>query len=1029
MLNRAIFTLLLASVSLASWTRAADDKPSETTVALTAAVYAEAGESQRDLMGALLALLETEVSMQHRLAVVERRQIDLALQELALAEDLGRNAETRLQLGKIVSADLILTLELKKPATDDQPPRVLIRIVESLTGIVRGVSVAPVEEARLDETANQIARYLALIEAAPERPPITVAVAPLESKGRFDRLRPLELGLRDMIATRLLRWSDTIADEMARQEKGHGDERAGGFQVLLRSSMQELLRELDMIQSGLVDRTRLPANLPTRAAAFLVRGEIDENNEGGEFRVVVSGELVHAATNKSVRDFKFEAKPEELEVELAHQVDLLAGRLLNSSDEVSPTPGPLREAHEVDSLLGRVAADLRRFRRIRPTDFSYRDFELPANGHPVGPPISPADSPLGLAILKKSIARLEATLFINPDRADAAYALGFCFSFHIDGIWNADRADELLRRAAGSDPDGKLGAAALRLLAEISFHHQTGNLPDGQQRRAFEQMSYAFQNMPEKHRDALWVRLLSAMSPLLGELGDTTKRMKLIEVAAAEAQREGSPHRIGMAMAVNRLAAGIKRGDGGPDPIPLLRRWTEGDDPLLKQHAARTLAQISEGQRDYEQAAKWYLLGADGLAATNSNTDVMARDNLRVHAARCLRLADKGNEAVELLESFAPQDQTSLNYGYYAVELGQCYVLLNEREKALDIMVSAAERVGGLSDNSRVEQYINKLGGVPLSEDRDVDVEYIAGPDGKTMHSSALATDGTTLFTAGTLQNGTRRGVCAFDVERRAWKTLTTQFGAVTSMAVHDGELWVGTANEGIWRCALSSNHWTQWTTEQGLPDDRVTVITSSARGVFAGAGTTAAGGVVRIDDEDKVEVLDGKDAPDLAPSFLFVQGKQLLAATRSGVYEFDLEEPQWTRTVEASGLREVRVFPGKSHAWASTYRREIYPYGADDAEAERFQAAWFKERDKAGITMLFAIEHNGQLWFGGYPWARFRSVGFYRIDPETGEFRIYGLRDGFRMSTTYTTHAAVAIGPDLWLATSAGLTRVTPRE
>lgn len=149
-------------------------------------------------------------------------------------------------------------------------------------------------------------------------------------------------------------------------------------------------------------------------------------------------------------------------VALAHQVDLLAGRLLNSKDEVSPTPGPLREIHEVDSLLGRVAADLRRFRRVRPTDFSYREFELPANGHPVGPPISPADTPLGLAILKKSIDRLEATLFINPDRAEAAYGLGFCFSFHIDGIWNADRADELLRRFRARRKDRRRRAAPAR---------------------------------------------------------------------------------------------------------------------------------------------------------------------------------------------------------------------------------------------------------------------------------------------------------------------------------------------------------------------------------------------------------------------------------------------------------------------------------------------------------------------------------------------------------------------------------------
>ncbi|MDA1053155.1 MAG: hypothetical protein O3C40_22095, partial [Planctomycetota bacterium] len=709
--------------------------------------------------------------------------------------------------------------------------------------------------------------------------------------------------------------------------------------------------------------------------------------------------------------------------------DLLAGRLLNSKDEVSPTPGPLREIHESDSLLARIAADLRRFRRINPRNFSYRDFELPANGHPVGPPIIPADSPLGLAILRKSIDRLEATLFINPDRADAAYALGFCYSFHVKDIWNPERADELLRRAAGADLGGKIGVAALRLLADISFHHQTGQVPEGQQSRAFDQMLYTFQNMPEKYRDSVWARLPSKMSPLLGKLRDTTKRMQLIEAVAAEAEREGSRHQSGMAKAVNSLSAGLGSGGNGPDPIPMLRRWVEGDDLTLMHLAARGLAQIAERQKEYEQAAKWYLQGAAGLAESTSFTHVTARDNLRIHAGRCLRTAEKTEDAIELLESFEPHDPTSLNSGYHAVELGLCYMKLNENDKALDVMVSAAERVDGLVDNSRVEQYINELGGVPLSEDSDVDVEYIAGPGGSTMHSSALATDGTTLFTVGTLQNDTRRGVCAFDVERRSWQTLTTQFGAVTSMAVHDGELWVGTAQEGIWRCELSSNRWRQWSTEQGLPDDRVNVITASARGVLAGVGTTAAGGAVRIHQDADVEVLDGQDAPDLAPSFLFVQGELLLAATRSGVYEFDLEETQWTKTVEATGLREVRVFPGKSHAWASTYRREIYPYGADEAEAEHFKAAWFNERGKSGIRTLCGIEHNGQVWYGGYPWARFRSVGLYRVDLKTGEFRLYGLRDGFRMSTTYTTHAAVAIGNDLWVAGSAGLARVTPPQ
>ncbi len=313
---RRITTTALLTVALCPRPAPAQDDNADTTVALTAAVYAGAGKSERDLAGALLTLLELELSKQDELSVLECRQIDLALHELALTKDLSRNSAARLRLGKIASADLILTLELQKPEKDDESLHVLIRIVESLTGIVRGVSVAPIEEARLDEAAVQIARYLAIVNDAPEKPPITVAVAPFESKGRFDRLRPLELGLRDMFATRLRRWGDTIASE---ESKDVGNKKAArGFQVLQRSSMQELLSELDLIQSGLADASRLPETLPTRAAAFLVRGEIDERNDGGKFRIVVSGELVHAASNRAVREFEFESTPEKLEVQLAH---------------------------------------------------------------------------------------------------------------------------------------------------------------------------------------------------------------------------------------------------------------------------------------------------------------------------------------------------------------------------------------------------------------------------------------------------------------------------------------------------------------------------------------------------------------------------------------------------------------------------------------------------------------------------------------------------------------------------------------
>jgi hypothetical protein len=42
--------------------------------------------------------------------------------------------------------------------------------------------------------------------------------------------------------------------------------------------------------------------------------------------------------------------------------------------------------------------------------------------------------------------------------------------------------------------------------------------------------------MPDEYRDELWGRLLSTMSPLVSRFDDPTKRMQLIEVAAAEAE-------------------------------------------------------------------------------------------------------------------------------------------------------------------------------------------------------------------------------------------------------------------------------------------------------------------------------------------------------------------------------------------------------------------------------------------------------------------------------------------------------------
>lgn len=70
MFKISISALLLTTLWFGSSCSVADENR---TVALTAAIYQEGGQQEQDRMAALLDLLESEVSTQPGLSVVERR--------------------------------------------------------------------------------------------------------------------------------------------------------------------------------------------------------------------------------------------------------------------------------------------------------------------------------------------------------------------------------------------------------------------------------------------------------------------------------------------------------------------------------------------------------------------------------------------------------------------------------------------------------------------------------------------------------------------------------------------------------------------------------------------------------------------------------------------------------------------------------------------------------------------------------------------------------------------------------------------
>lgn len=1049
-MNSQILTAVYGLVTLAAFhtpVLIAADKPKETTVALTIALSKNADAENRELATSLLTLLEAEVALDSRLAVVERQQIDLVLHELALSVDLSKSSEKKLRLGKLANADLILTMELRPAEKESSVQNVLVRIVESLTGAIRGVVVTPVELLSVDESAAHIAKYLSAVAARPTDAVVTVAVAPFESLGRFARLKPMELGLRDMIATRLRRWGDldpadsdgNKSDGRAEAESSTKSAPGSPFLVLQRSNMTQLLNELDLVQSGLVDQSRLPKSLPTRAAAYLIHGTIDEQNKNG-FEIIVSGKLVHAASGKAVRDFEFVSTPKELPQKLAANVDLIAGFLRHPDGSVSRTPGTLREINETELLFTQVMKDLRRYGRLTPCDFSSRRFTPPEKikRNDYGGGTYRVDTPGHRHTLQKSIDRLESTLFIMPDRADVCYALGFCYAYHLDGIMNLERADELLRRAFSIDPESPVGVTALRVLSETCFHHQTGKCKPEHAQLAVSQLLFAFRSMPKEARNNRWSRIPGLIFDVYPRDDPEGRTAVAEEIASVTESADGFRYSLAMNTA-SRLAD------------EWLIKWANSEEPTLAQVACRTLGHRFWGKKDFRQSSEWFLKGADIVKETSPGF----YDNFRIHAGRALIAGNLHREALEILETFRPEyKHDSPNIGYWASAIGSCYEALDQPEKALDIYVDVADRSVDAINNSDIVPRINRLGGVPLSEDREIDVRYVKGLPGGT--PSHLETDGDLIFAAGTFYKSATREriprIFTFDPTRESWLDLSPEnLAAVTCLKWSDGVLWVGTT-DGLWRGDGSGSDWKRFSTENGLPDAAISAVNVSAKDVYVGVGNRGSGGLVQIAADGQIAVLEGEGAPRSGPIDIINRDGFLIVSSAGVIQQQNLETGVWEK-LGYSGV--ARIFETDSGVLVSTYQKELFtlnelreaatqwrkkarskkaremapPMGTLKPES-RYAKAWFpRGMGRSGYLVKFALEWDDEIWFGGSPWNRFQSVGLYHVHKETGEFAMFKPRDGFRTSTTYSTFGAVLRGNELWVTTSAGLTVVTRRD
>ena len=1016
--------LALVAVTLANSATAAD----KVVIALAATSASPmVAKPAQDLTENLRTLLELDLQNHAHLSLVERQQLKLALQEQAVARARG---DAELPLGQLVTADLVATLEVA-PKADPLGSLVMLRVTEAKTGAVRGLAVAPLAEATLEETAQQFSRDLAAIAQAPLTPLVTVAVAPFDSQGRFDRLRPLELGIRDLITTHLLQRSGALPQTPT----DRATSKPPAFQVVQRSNLEQLLTEMKLIQSGLAKATD-PKTLPPRQAAYLIRGQIDERQKDQTYSIVVHGEMLEARTTEPILTFEFECAPSELETVLAAHAEKCVTRL--AAGGVVPHPSQSTGRFEVQTLKELALADLHRFTRLSPIDFSPRPFQLP--GDKVSGSSRPVRSatPLGQYLIKKTVDRLESILFIRPDDAEATFGLAYCYAMHGGGQYRPQRARELYRRVFDLRRTDKLAAMALESLMEVSFHEQTGQLDKTQREAAIDDAWFAFEQMPVEHRDARWPRLIMLVYEILPQMSE--RLAAALARAAPYAETTKDRHQTILALNVRFMAVGlVRRSKNRPQfeaqGMALLYRWAEGDDPVLAESARVGLATLKIGDKDFLGAAE--VLEESARKMEDLSTPLARHKHAwnLLQAAQNYRQAKQPERALRLIRSMAPPaglPDDSLIPGRYGYEVGACFEALGQLDAAREEYLKAAETCPSIVDNTDLEQRVAAVGGVPLREDRNIDVAYIRGK--KLVRR--LATNGMHLFAAGP------DGVWIKSNSSNELELLHPTLKEITCLVCAKGALWVGTEADGLWECDLAARTWTNYGTEQGLPDRRVESLAAWQGELYVGIGNSAAGGLVRIDTNGKVHVFGDPLAPRVAPTHLVItatptSAASLLARAADGVYELSLADKSWTQHRPDPQLRlngiprlfQGRDAEGKPRVWSSHYGREIGLWPPSVEQEEQFKAAWILHPPKqAGYQIDFAVEHGDEIWFGGQPWKQLTSSGLYRFNLKTGEFHVFKPSDGFKAIANHVIFDGLWWQDQLWLATYGGLCTVTPR-
>ncbi len=237
-----------------------------------------------------------------------------------------------------------------------------------------------------------------------------------------------------------------------------------------------------------------------------------------------------------------------------------------------------------------------------------------------------------------------------------------------------------------------------------------------------------------------------------------------------------------------------------------------------------------------------------------------------------------------------------------------------------------------------------------------------------------------------------------------------------TPVVDHDGNIWMGMNQDGVFRWNRSNNTWTHFTAGADAPSQ---LPTPEVRAMLAArdgsiwAGSRMGGAISRFDPATGAwrRIATGKDS--MIDNFLEIPNGHIIIGRISSATDFDpvtLQSRDYP-SPDASPLR-ASVLSQTGSVFFGTHQSGVVEF----IPGRGFIRSWKSQLSDPNVFSIYE-DRTGMLWVGTW------GGGLDRLDPQTGKVQIIATQDGLPDNTIY----AILPGrhDDLWVATSIGLARI----